>query len=85
LSYTVYLSSRAERDRRKLPEDIRQRIDTALLELERDPRPPNCVKLKGIDEWRIRVGDYRIRYRIDDKTRTVTITRIAHRREVYEE
>jgi len=84
LSYTVYLSSRAERDRRKLPEDIRQRIDTALLELERDPRPPNCVKLKGIDEWRIRVGDYRIRYRIDDKTRTVTITRIAHRREVYE-
>jgi mRNA interferase RelE/StbE len=49
------------------------------------PRPPGCKKLKGGDkEWRIRVGDYRIVYEIDDTGRTVDVTRIAHRREVYE-
>jgi mRNA interferase RelE/StbE len=48
-------------------------------------RPPGCKKLKGGDkEWRIRVGDYRIVYVIDDTARTVDVTRIAHRREVYE-
>lgn len=48
------------------------------------PRPVGCKKLKGGDkEWRIRIGDYRIVYEIDDHARTVDITRIAHRREVY--
>jgi mRNA interferase RelE/StbE len=49
------------------------------------PRPPGCKKLKGGDnEWRIRVGVYWIVYVIDDTARTLDITRIAHRREVYE-
>jgi mRNA interferase RelE/StbE len=49
------------------------------------PRPPRCKKLKGGDhEWRIRVGDYRIVYVIDDEARTVDVTRIAHRRDVYD-
>jgi mRNA interferase RelE/StbE len=48
------------------------------------PRPTGCKKLKGGDkEWRIRVGDYRIVYVIDDRAKTVDVTRIAHRREVY--
>ena len=49
------------------------------------PRLPGCKKLKcGDNEWRIRVGDYRIVYVIDDTARTVDVMRIAHRREVYE-
>jgi mRNA interferase RelE/StbE len=49
------------------------------------PRPPGCKKLKGGDtQWRIRVGDYRIVYEIDDTAKTVDVTRIAHRREVYD-
>ena len=56
-----------------------------LEHLATSPRRPGCKKLKGGDhEWRIRVGDYRIVYEIDDKARTVDVTRIAHRREVYE-
>jgi hypothetical protein len=47
-------------------------------------RPPGCKKLKGGDnEWRIRVGDYRIVYEIDDTAKAVDVTRIAHRREAY--
>jgi mRNA interferase RelE/StbE len=53
--------------------------------LAASPPPPGCKKLKGGDrEWRIRVGDYRIVYEIDDTAKTVAVTRIAHRREVYE-
>jgi mRNA interferase RelE/StbE len=49
------------------------------------PQPPGCRKLKGGDnEWRIRVGDYRIVYEIDDEAKTVDVTRIAHRREAYD-
>jgi mRNA interferase RelE/StbE len=49
------------------------------------PRPPGCKKLaRGDNEWRIRVGSYRIVYEIDDTARTVDVTRTAHRREVYE-
>jgi mRNA interferase RelE/StbE len=56
-----------------------------LERLASTPRPPGCKKLKGgDDEWRIRVGDYRIVYEIDDTARAVDVTRIAHRREVYE-
>jgi mRNA interferase RelE/StbE len=56
-----------------------------LEQLGSVPRPPGCKKLKGGDNvWRIRVGDYRIVYVIDDAARTVDVTRIAHRREVYE-
>jgi mRNA interferase RelE/StbE len=49
------------------------------------PRPPGCKKLVGGDkEWRIRIGDYRVVYEIDDAAKTVDVTRIAHRRDVYE-
>ena len=61
------------------------RIVPRLERLAASPRPPGCKKLKGGDkEWRIRVGDYRIVYEIDNLARTVDVTRIAHRREVYE-
>jgi mRNA interferase RelE/StbE len=61
------------------------RIVLRLEHLAATPRPPGCKKLKGGDkEWRIRVGEYRIVYVIDDRARTVDVTRIAHRRDVYE-
>ena len=61
------------------------RIMPRLERLATAPRPPGCKNLKGGDkEWRIRVGDYRIVYEIDDTARIVDVTRIAHRREVYE-
>jgi mRNA interferase RelE/StbE len=49
-----------------------------------EPRPAGCRKLAGLDDaWRIRVGDYRIVYVVDDLARTVTVTRIGHRRDIY--
>jgi len=68
-----------------LPSTVVGRIVPRLEHLAASPRPPGCKKLKGGDrEWRIRVGDYRIVYEIDDSAKTVDVTRIAHRREVYE-
>ncbi|MGB8413541.1 MAG: type II toxin-antitoxin system RelE/ParE family toxin [Candidatus Binatus sp.] len=68
-----------------LPAKMVVRIIPRLEHLASTPRPPGCKKLKGGDkEWRIRVGDYRIVDVVDDAARTVDVTRIAHRREVYE-
>jgi mRNA interferase RelE/StbE len=63
---------------------IASRIEDKLLELEGNPRPAGCKKLKGCDAWRIRIGDYRAIYEINDGQLTVTIITIGHRREVYE-
>jgi len=61
------------------------RIDRKLLALADDPRPPGSKKLKGYkDQWRVRVGDWRVLYIIEDAAKLVSITRVAHRREVYE-
>jgi mRNA interferase RelE/StbE len=61
------------------------RIDRKILALAGDPRPAGCKKLSGYkDQWRIRIGDWRVVYTIDDTAKVVCVTRIAHRREVYE-
>ena len=84
-SYRVALTASAEKELRGLPADAVSRIMPRLERLASAPRPPGCKKLKGGDhEWRIRIGAYRIVYEIDDKTKTVDVMRIAHRREVYE-
>jgi mRNA interferase RelE/StbE len=83
-SYRVALAASAEKELRGLSAKVVARIVPRLENLASAPRPPGCKKLKGGDrEWRIRVGDYRIVYVIDDRTRTVDVTRIAHRRDVY--
>ena len=84
MAYTVLLLPAAEREWRKLPREIRTRVNRALLALEDTPRPRGVTKLSGSsDRWRIRVGDYRVIYRTDDAAREVTILHIAHRRQVY--
>lgn len=68
-----------------LDDGIFKRIDRRILMLAEDPRPTGCKKLRGYkDQWRIRAGDWRVVYIIDDAAKLVSITRIAHRREVYE-
>jgi mRNA interferase RelE/StbE len=62
---------------------LRNRIQTAIDDLATDPRPSGAVKLAGRNDYRIRVGDHRIVYGIDDPSRVVLVARIAHRREVY--
>ncbi|MBI4735217.1 MAG: type II toxin-antitoxin system RelE/ParE family toxin [candidate division NC10 bacterium] len=84
MAYAVVLRPAAERERRNLSPDLRPHINRAILGLENDPRPSGAVKPTGHQRrWRLRVGDYRILYEVDDTSRQVLITRIAHRREVY--
>ncbi len=83
MSYSIVLTRRAERDLRSLPVEIVRRVAIVRQELADDPRPPGAAKLSGSDEWRVRIGDYRIRFFVDDEAHRVTVTRIGHRREVY--
>ena len=84
-SYDVVLTSSAEKELKKLSSQLITRIVPRLENLASNPRPPGCKKLQGGDrEWRIRVGDYRVVYTIDDKRLLVEVVRIRHRREVYE-
>ena len=83
--FRVTLTSSAEKELNKLSTAMIARIAPRLESLAANPRPPGCRKLKGGDkEWRLRVGDYRVVYTIDDARLLVEVTRIRHRREVYE-
>ena len=84
-SYHVALTSSAEKELKKLSGHLIERIAPRVENLAFNPRPPGCKKLKGGDhEWRIRVGEYRVVYTIDDAKLLVEVTRIRHRSEVYE-
>jgi mRNA interferase RelE/StbE len=73
----------AVRAYRRLHGPLRDRIRAAIDSLATEPRPIGAVKLAGRDDFRIRVGDYRVVYAINDRDRLVLVARIAHRREVY--
>lgn len=85
MSYRVLVDSRAARELESLPKSAIQRIDRAILDLAENPRPAGVKRLRGKlrDGWRIRVGPYRILYRIDDEAREVRVFMIGHRRDIY--
>lgn len=82
-SYSLFLKPSVERDIRGFPRKDAQRIDARLLELKEDPRPLGCKKLSGKDQYRIRQGDYRILYTVDDELHIVRVFQIVHRRDAY--
>ncbi len=83
--YSLEIKHSAQRELDSLDDSVFRRVDRKILALADNPRPPGCKKLKGYkDQWRIRVGDWRVVYLIDDEAKLVSITRVAHRREVYE-
>ena len=71
------------KDYRRLHGSVADRIAAAIDGLAINPRPTGTAKLAGRGDFRIRVGDYRIVYAVDDAERIVIIARIAHRRDVY--
>jgi mRNA interferase RelE/StbE len=82
--YRVDITSRAERELKRLDRPIKNRIVSAILALGSDPRPAGVIKVKSEEHvWRIRVGDWRIGYIIDDTSHEVTIIRVGHRSEFY--
>ena len=82
-SYSVLIKKSAERDLRKIPKADLQRITQRIKDLATSPRPSGNEKLAGQDSYRIRQGDYRIVYTVDDNQRLIEIIKIGHHREVY--
>jgi mRNA interferase RelE/StbE len=83
--YSIEIKQSAQKELDALDDSTFARIDKKNLALAENPRPNGCKKLKGFkDLWRIRVGDYRVIYTLDEQTKTINITRVAHRREVYD-
>lgn len=83
--YTVVVDRPAQKQLRAV-RDVRLRngLEREILALAADPRPPGCLKLVGHkDHWRVRVGDWRIVYRIEDGRLVVVVVRVAVRGEVY--
>ncbi len=79
--WRVELAPAAQRQLRKLPPDATARARGPILALGRDPRPPGAVALAGNSAWRLRIGDLRIVYAIDETARTVVVLRVARRNE----
>lgn len=85
MSYVILFRSSAEKQLEELPKIYYQRIKNKILNLADNPYPAGREKLKGGDkEYRIRVGDYRIIYRVEHAQLIVVIIKIGHRREVYD-
>ena len=83
--YSVEVKPPARKELEALPANVLARVVRKMDSLRDTPRPAGCRKLKGYkDQWRVRVGDWRVVYIIDDAATLISITRIAHRREVYE-
>ncbi|MFL6417331.1 MAG: type II toxin-antitoxin system RelE family toxin [Bryobacteraceae bacterium] len=83
--HSLEIKQSAQKELDALNDTLFNRIDRKILALADNPRPAGSKKLRGYkDQWRIRIGDYRVIYTIDTATQTVTVTHVAHRREVYE-
>jgi mRNA interferase RelE/StbE len=85
-SYSVEVKASARKELEALPDNVLARVLQKMDSLRLALRPAGCKKQKGYkDQWRVRVGDWRVVYIIDDAAKLISITRIAHRREVYEQ
>jgi len=83
MSYNILILPRAQKELAQLPAKVYEQVRDSIRILSQNPRPHSCLKLTGRDGWRVRVGNYRVIYEIDDKQQTVTILHVGHRRDVY--
>jgi len=82
--YEILLERGAEKDLKRLPDEIFRRVVNRIKTLSENPKPSGCRKITGSkNDWRVRIGDYRIVYEIDEKAKAVKIMIIKHRREAY--
>jgi mRNA interferase RelE/StbE len=82
-SYKVLIKRSAAKELEGLPLKVRRKIASEVDALGTMPRPPGVDKLSGQDKYRIRQGDYRVLYSIEDAAQTVTVVKVGHRRDVY--
>jgi mRNA interferase RelE/StbE len=82
-SYRLLIKRSAVKELEALPAKDRRRIVPRIEGLASEPRPHGCEKLSGLEQYRVRQGDYRVVYGVDDDARVVIVVKIGHRRDVY--
>ena len=84
MNYELVLEHRAEKDLKKLEPTLFKLIIAEIKDLSGNPHPYNSKKITGSkNDWRLKIGDYRVLYEIDNKNRVIKIMKVKHRREVY--
>ena len=83
MKFRLIIRHQAEKELRRLGHDEQDRIGRKLLLLEDEPFPPGVIALQGREGYRIRIGNYRVLYELDEASKTITVTSIGHRRDVY--
>jgi len=83
MTYSISILRRAQKELAHLPKESYEQVRDAIRALAYKPRPTGCRKLIARTGWRLKIGDYRIIYEIDDKSRTIEVLHIGHRRNVY--
>lgn len=83
--YHIRFKKKAYKELLKLPSVMIKKVATAIDELAANPRPEGSKKLKGSNEnlWRIRIGDYRVIYLIEDRVKVIEVRKIGHRKDIY--
>ena len=84
MGHSIKIERSAQKYLSSLDVQLRRRIMQAIDKLATIPRPVDCKKLRSMDAYRIRVGDYRVIYEIHDNVLVVLVIKIAHRREAYQ-
>lgn len=82
-NYDLRIKPSAVKELEDLQAKDRRRIVSRIQNLAEEPRPQGCEKLSGRDRYRLRQGDFRILFEVDDGAQTVTVVKIGHRRDVY--
>lgn len=84
MSYRISIRKQAMKELQELPLKQSRKVAAAIDDLAENPRPAGCKKLKGEQEffWRIRVGDYRVLYKIDDEIKVVEVGKIGNRKNI---
>jgi mRNA interferase RelE/StbE len=84
MKYTISIKRSAQKSLADLPNKTYEKVKSAILELSDNPRPHGSSKLTNRDGWRIRIGDYRVIYEINDKEVTILVLAIGHRGDIYD-
>lgn len=86
MTHSVIISKSVQKQVQRLPQPTQKRVQDKLVALKTEPRPSGALKLKGYEnQYRLRIGDYRIRYEVDDETLVIKILQCKHRRDVYKD
>ena len=84
MTYTIITPKAVQKQLDALPDDVYERIAVKIRQLAQNPRPDGVVKLKGYEnQYRIRIGDYRVRYEIEDEQLMILLLQCKHRKDVY--